>query len=354
MAAISAEKAGRLLDQVRALEHSIRSAGEAARSRLAGINLQGLRDSLPLKDDQLDADAWSQLSEAQRESLSESLVQVRDSLKRAVGLDGPVESGHLMNAAYASNGSIVAWTIAGFALVVALLVCVFLFWDQATKTDLASQKQLADQALAALNKAEETSNQAAAKRIQAQQRLESADPSQLQQLQQELGEATRQSASRGAAFEKARDAFIEASKDLLKSSGAKESTVLLMVILLGALGGALHWVSSLVMYIGNRQLKRSWLLYYFGMPFVGAALAPIFYMLVRVGLVNPAGPSSDGSSLANLNLIAIYSLAALTGLFAKTATQKLSEIFATLFRTSESSKDKMGKEVAPGKEKTES
>ena len=87
-----------------------------------------------------------------------------------------------------------------------------------------------------------------------------------------------------------------------------EDIVLLMVILLGALGGSLHFVGSIVKYIGNRKLKRSWLSHYMAMPFVGAALAPIVYMLLRIGLVNPTGVTGEGSGISSLNLIAIYTL----------------------------------------------
>lgn len=140
---------------------------------------------------------------------------------------------------------------------------------------------------------------------------------------------------------------------MIRKGGAEESFVLLMVVLLGALGGGLHLLASLVKYVGNRQLKRSWLLHYLSMPIVGAVLAPIVFMLLRVGILAP-GSSSDGSNIANLNLIGIYAFAILTGLFAKTATEKLSEVFSTLFRTSDpASKDSLGAEKPPGSKANE-
>jgi hypothetical protein len=106
----------------------------------------------------------------------------------------------------------------------------------------------------------------------------------------------------------------------------------------------------LVKYVGNRQLKRSWLLYYFYTPVAGAALAPIVYMLLRVGILSPTSSStSGGSTIANLNLIAIYAFAALSGLFGKTALDKLAEVFKTIFRSGEAStKDSIGSERPPG------
>lgn len=136
---------------------------------------------------------------------------------------------------------------------------------------------------------------------------------------------------------------------LINRGGASEANVLKMVILLGALGGTLHLVGSLVKYVGNRQLKRSWLLYYLSTPIAGAALAPILYMLLRVGILSPTTGAGSGSSISSLNLIAIYAFAALTGLFAKTATDKLAEVFKTAFRSLEAdSKDPIGAEKPPG------
>ncbi|MEO8324819.1 MAG: hypothetical protein ABI618_03150 [Nitrospirota bacterium] len=129
------------------------------------------------------------------------------------------------------------------------------------------------------------------------------------------------------------------TKKAIKKGGANEENVLEMVILLGALGGALHLMASLGAYVGNRQLKRSWVLHYLFMPLVGASLAPMVYMLLRVGILTPSGTASGGSSIANLNLIAIYGFATLSGLFAKTATDKLKEVFATIFRTERAAKD---------------
>jgi hypothetical protein len=71
--------------------------------------------------------------------------------------------------------------------------------------------------------------------------------------------------------------------------------------------------------------------------------------MLRVGILAPSGVPGDGSSVATLNSIGIYALAAQTGLFAKTATTKLAEVFDTMFRTGEpASKDLIGPERPPG------
>jgi hypothetical protein len=134
-----------------------------------------------------------------------------------------------------------------------------------------------------------------------------------------------------------------------RPKSATETTVLTMVALLGALGGSVHLVSSFVKYVGNRQLKRSWLPYYLSLPVAGASLAPIIYMLLRVGILTPSGSANGGNRTADLNLIGICAFAAMTGMFAKTAADKLSEVFGTMFHTGErASKDTIGVEKPPG------
>jgi hypothetical protein len=55
-------------------------------------------------------------------------------------------------------------------------------------------------------------------------------------------------------------------------------------------------------------------------------------MLLRVGILTPSGHANGGSAIANLNLMAIYGFAALSGLFAKTATEKLGDVFEEMFK----------------------
>lgn len=111
------------------------------------------------------------------------------------------------------------------------------------------------------------------------------------------------------------------------SAAAKEADVLRMIILMGALGGSIHWMSSLVNYIGNGNLLRRWIPYYLLAPFQGAALALVVYLLLRVGvLANPTG------SPQQLNLLGLYAFAGLTGLFAKQAIEMLRDVFSVIFK----------------------
>jgi hypothetical protein len=111
-----------------------------------------------------------------------------------------------------------------------------------------------------------------------------------------------------------------------------EESILWMIILLGALGGFIHLCASLAQFVGNRALRTSWVLYYVFMPLEGAALAPLMFLLLRVGVLNmnaAAQAASQGQcATANLNLMGLYAFAGLTGLFSKQAIEKLATVFS--------------------------
>jgi len=109
--------------------------------------------------------------------------------------------------------------------------------------------------------------------------------------------------------------------------GPRDRTVLIAVMLFGTLGGLLHLASSLTMFVGNRDLRRSWLIYYLMAPLQGAALAPLIFLLTKSAILAPQLTQSTQS----LNLTGIYALAGLTGLFAKQAIEKLADLWATFF-----------------------
>jgi hypothetical protein len=140
-----------------------------------------------------------------------------------------------------------------------------------------------------------------------------------------------------------------------KPVGPSEGDVLFMVMLLGALGGFLRLASSLANYVGNRQLLKSWIIYYLLTPIQGAALAPLVYLLLRVGVLNPATTTGSSSPTTSLNLIGIYAFAGLTGLFSKQAMEMLADVFSTIFKKSETKDalDKSKQEKAKPKEKAD-
>jgi hypothetical protein len=110
---------------------------------------------------------------------------------------------------------------------------------------------------------------------------------------------------------------------------ATERDMLRMVILMGALGGTVHWMSSLANFVGNGNLFRRWSPYYLLSPFQGAALALLVYLLLRVGVLSP---NSAGTAAQNLNLLGVYAFSALAGLFAKQAIEMLRDVFGVLFK----------------------
>jgi len=98
------------------------------------------------------------------------------------------------------------------------------------------------------------------------------------------------------------------------------------VIIAGILGSFVHGATSLADYIGNNNFNRTWTWFYLLRPAIGMALALIFYFVVRGGFLTTSGGAKD------INPYGIAALAGLVGMFSKQATDKLSEVFSTLFR----------------------
>jgi hypothetical protein len=103
--------------------------------------------------------------------------------------------------------------------------------------------------------------------------------------------------------------------------------LLLLVMVTGALGSFLHTATSFADFVGNEKLARSWLWWYLLKPFVGMGLAVVFYLVIRGGFL------SAGTEAGKVNIYGIAALAGLTGMFSKQATDKLGEVFTTLFQT---------------------
>jgi len=355
---IDAKVIEELLHQVRTLKKAIQTAGNEGRTKLEAINMDVVLKAVPLSEEQLDAERWSALPEERtaagaegKREVHDRLVQLRDSLRDAAGLDGPADPKHIMHEAYASTPTIIIGTLTSFGLVLGLLWGIVSNWDRATNTDFAFRIGEARGAVARLDTADSLENNADGALGKAQRSAEAAeDDSGRRTAQLAVAARTREAEASREQTERARaeaaPAAIAAIRAIEKG-GATEKVVLLMVTLLGALGGSVHLVGSLVKYVGNRQLKRSWLLYYLSLPFVGGALAPIVYMLLRVGILTPTGMGQGGTGTAALNLIGIYAFGALTGMFAKPAADKLKEVFETIF-TRPTTKDALGPEKPPG------
>jgi len=119
----------------------------------------------------------------------------------------------------------------------------------------------------------------------------------------------------------------------------RELQLLLLAMLAGALGSFVHALKSFSDFVGNRTLTASWFWWYITRPFLGAALAVIFYAVLRGGFM--AGTPADAKAVNQFGVVAV---GALVGMFADKATDKLAEIFDTLFKGSD---NRGGKLAAP-------
>jgi len=90
----------------------------------------------------------------------------------------------------------------------------------------------------------------------------------------------------------------------------------------GLLGGFLHGAQSLVHYMGNGSLRRTWALWYLLRPLQGAVVGTALYVIARAGLISGAG---------QVNIYGVSALGLLGGWFSKNAADKMKEVFETLF-----------------------
>ena len=106
-----------------------------------------------------------------------------------------------------------------------------------------------------------------------------------------------------------------------------DERLLMLVIVAGILGAFVHGATSLADYIGNNSFSKSWTWFYLLRPAIGMSLALVFYFVIRGGFLSTTGGAQD------INPYGIAALSGLVGMFSKQATDKLSEVFATLFRS---------------------
>jgi len=111
------------------------------------------------------------------------------------------------------------------------------------------------------------------------------------------------------------------------------TALLLLVIIVGALGSMIQAATSFGDFVGNRRFYSSWGVWYLLRLIVGVLLALLFYFAVRGGFF------SGSSQTSSVNPYGIAAVAGLAGLFSKQATDKLREVFETLFKVSGSAGD---------------
>ena len=103
-----------------------------------------------------------------------------------------------------------------------------------------------------------------------------------------------------------------------------EQGLIFLAFLAGVAGSFLHAAQSLTSYLGNQQFKKSWAPWYVLRPWIGGTLGFTIYFAFRAGLM----PGSTGVSP-----FGIVAIGLLGGWFSKTTTDKLQEVFETLFKT---------------------
>lgn len=108
--------------------------------------------------------------------------------------------------------------------------------------------------------------------------------------------------------------------------GSADQGLIVLAFVAGLAGSFLHAAQSLSSYLGNVEFKTSWTAWYFLRPWVGGVLGFAIYFAFRAGLV-------AGASV--VNPYGVVALGLLGGWFSKTTTDKLQEVFETLFKTDE-------------------
>jgi hypothetical protein len=109
------------------------------------------------------------------------------------------------------------------------------------------------------------------------------------------------------------------------SGTATKPMVFVIVSLIGgALGGALHAMASLTAHVARGDFGGTWTMWYLTNPIVGASLATIFLFVLQAGLGGQAAPTTGG-------LYGIAAVATLSGLFSRHALNKLKDIFDVAF-----------------------
>lgn len=117
--------------------------------------------------------------------------------------------------------------------------------------------------------------------------------------------------------------------------GSAGQGLLLLAFLSGIAGSFLYAAQSLSSYVGNKTFKASWFTWYLLRPWVGGLLGFALYAAIRAGLVAGTGA---------VNPYGVVALGLLGGWFSKTTTDKLQEVYQTLFQTKqdEQRQDKLG------------
>ena len=121
---------------------------------------------------------------------------------------------------------------------------------------------------------------------------------------------------------------------------AGHDPLVVLTVLAGIVGGALHGLASMSFHAGRGEMHRSWWMFYVSRPFVGGGLAAVVYLVLRSGLAGfqvqpPAGFHT------------LLAWGALAGLFSTPAMRKLRDVFDAVFRSSSAPRPPPGAGTRP-------
>ena len=100
------------------------------------------------------------------------------------------------------------------------------------------------------------------------------------------------------------------------STITREKYLVEVSALFGVLGASTYGLASATVWIAHNKLERSWILWYVSHPLVGGALAIIFYLIIRGGVI-------QGITFA-ISDFAIAAVSAIVGLITTPSNEKAS------------------------------
>lgn len=127
-----------------------------------------------------------------------------------------------------------------------------------------------------------------------------------------------------------------------------EVRLMLVVMVAGALGSSIHAAKSFATFHGLKRWDDSWRWWYVLRLPTGMGLALLMYLLIRGGLFS-MNATDQTQAVSTVNPFGFAGLAALVGMFAKQATEKMEELFENLLAVKEQRSPAAPKpSVAPG------
>ena len=113
-----------------------------------------------------------------------------------------------------------------------------------------------------------------------------------------------------------------------------EARLLAIVLVSGALGSAIFSARAFATFHGLKRYDPDWNWWYVMRLPIGMGLALFLYLVIRGGLFTASVGNSD-QVLQTANPFGFAAMAALAGMFAKEASDKLEEVFQSVFSTSD-------------------